>query len=386
MSEYICHQVSNEEFAIISNLLSMCPNANIILSNNHCLDTQGCLQGFFAEYASDTPISRLPVNRNMFYGTSMYEVDIQASALKNNVVYEDESDDTFVLQILMSTTSILERLKHFMSSIDHRSPSGAAADLDCVPDYANVNQDDCVDAKSWSPEQPVFAGLYHAYVKSFHKQCRIHKLFIVVNGGCQKVCDQFFNLCCDLESDMCAKEVYDSDEVWWIKRACSRARGVLATQIADMLSLVVKTSLDTFNKSHIPMEVAVATTETIYNDLQYDSKRNTVTLYNHCCNTTKSKNGILCCMHPSEGVWLFRGPPQTNHGFAIYGNHWGDVHCKVPFPTNTFRVHQVSVLFLKCVQRLQMHALCGFRKIQSCGVYFSEDRCHEKCLLKQVFF
>jgi len=339
MSEFTIHQVTPDEFAILNSLVQRCPGAMLSIAPNHCLDETGCLQGFLAQYPADTLMSALPVNRQMFYGTSMYEVDTHASAIKSGLPCEDDTDDTFLLQLLMSVPSLKDRLHQLLCSVDQQSLS-TAADIECCPDYLGSCNDDCVDAKVWTPELPEFAGLYHAYVRGFHKQDRVHKLFIVVNGGCQKACDQFYNLCCDVGTYMTVRQVYDSDEVWWVKRACSRARGMLACMIAKEFGLVVKTSLDTFAKDPANGDLAQATTETIYNDLQYDQRTNTVTMYNHCCNTNKSKNGILCCMHASEGVWLFRGPPQTNSGFSLYGSAWGNSNTqKVPFPTNVVRIH-----------------------------------------------
>jgi hypothetical protein len=47
-----------------------------------------------------------------------------------------------------------------------------------------------------------------------------------------------------------------------------------------------------------------------------------VTIHNSSVDTTRITNGILCQMHPAEGVWLFRGAPRGTglHG-AMFGNH-----------------------------------------------------------------
>lgn len=64
--------------------------------------------------------------------------------------------------------------------------------------------------------------------------------------------------------------------------------------------------------------VASCTTET----LQYDIlglRDGQVAFMNKCVGTMSCRNGILCSMHPSEGVWLFKGPLQTSSSMTIYG-------------------------------------------------------------------
>jgi ribosomal protein L16 Arg81 hydroxylase len=101
---------------------------------------------------------------------------------------------------------------------------------------------------------------------------------------------------------MTAKDVCESGEMWWVKNACARTRDRIAKMIADALNLVVQTSLDTFacNTGH-KTELAVPTTETLYNSIEYIRSTNEVVLYNNCCNPLRCRNGILCNMHPSEG-------------------------------------------------------------------------------------
>ena len=54
-----------------------------------------------------------------------------------------------------------------------------------------------------------------------------------------------------------------------------------------------------------PYNMAVCTTETMVNDMHMQrDKRITVSV--KCTDTTRTENGILCCMHPAEGFWLFK--------------------------------------------------------------------------------
>ena len=88
-----------------------------------------------------------------------------------------------------------------------------------------------VDSKRWRPEVPQVVGLYHAMVRGFQKDIRQHKLFIGVSGGCSKCCDAFYNLMLDVGSEWTAKEVAESEEAWWLRKACQRSRCMIAKQV-----------------------------------------------------------------------------------------------------------------------------------------------------------
>ena len=55
-----------------------------------------------------------------------------------------------------------------------------------------------------------------------------------------------------------------------------------------------------------------------------------VSLHNTAVDTTKITNGILCQMHPTEGVWLFRGAPR---GTGVHGAMFGNTNVCGAFPT-----------------------------------------------------
>lgn len=46
----------------------------------------------------------------------------------------------------------------------------------------------------------------------------------------------------------------------------------------------------------------------------------------------RCSNGILYNMHPSEGVWLFKGPLQTNSAMMHYGSGFGSESLQTSFP------------------------------------------------------
>ena len=77
-----------------------------------------------------------------------------------------------------------------------------------------------------------------------------------------------------------------------------------------------------------------------------------VTVHNACTDTTKNMNGIVCNMHPSEGVWLFRGACRGG-GF---GSMFGDKAVCGAFPVTSpkvKRVESISVLDSSSIVRLK---------------------------------
>lgn len=45
-------------------------------------------------------------------------------------------------------------------------------------------------------------------------------------------------------------------------------------------------------------------------------------------------------MHPSEGVWLFKGPVQTSSALSMYGGTFGVGASGAGFPVSTTKIHQ----------------------------------------------
>jgi len=97
-----------------------------------------------------------------------------------------------------------------------------------------------VDCKPWAPEPPEMIGIYHAYIRGYNRDVRTHKLFIVCSGGCPKAADQFCNLMIDVGGKWTAGEVAESEEAWWLRKACQRARCRLIRMLAEEFNLRVQ--------------------------------------------------------------------------------------------------------------------------------------------------
>ena len=106
-------------------------------------------------------------------------------------------------------------------------------------------------------------------------------------------------------------------------------------------------------QSYHASNMAIPTSDTLEHNMTLSDGK--VTVHNACTDTTKNMNGIVCSMHPSEGVWLFRG---ANRGGG-FGSMFGDKAVCGAFPVTSPRVKRaesISVQDSSCVVRLRSRA------------------------------
>lgn len=276
--------------------------------------------GFKYECPAHSSGNVLPIVRTMFFG---------------HTAVECLDDDASIMRLMADPEGNRLKMMAFMKRL---SEEGVPADLDCIPDNATsvtstglLQATDLrsVDCKPWHPEPPETIGFYHAYIRGYNRDVRTHKLFIVCSGGCAKASDQFCNLMIDVGGRWTAGEVADSEEAWWLRKACQRARNRLIKMLADEFGMRVACVEDVLahtlagsaKNDRKPILMAVPTTDTIEHDITRNESHHVIVM-NSAVDTTRLTNGILCRMHPSEGYWLFRGAPRGTgvHG-AMFGNH-----------------------------------------------------------------
>ena len=110
-------------------------------------------------------------------------------------------------------------------------------------------------------------------------------------------------------SAMTVEEVLESEEAYYLKRINGRNNTRILKMVADEMGLSVPSVVDTC--AYDPYEVAICTTETIINDV-HRQKDGMITALVKCVDSTRIENGILCCMHPAEGFWLFKVKKTSN--------------------------------------------------------------------------
>jgi len=310
-ADFALHPITNDEHATLSAMLNTDPSSRVLLMPTHHISCQGDMMGFKYECNANMMGGTLPITRNMFSG---------------HTASECLDDDAAILKLMSDQEANKRKMSEFMQELkDNYHP----AELSCIPDNATAITNAglmqatdlrSVDCKEWSPEIPETIGLYHAYIRGYNRDARTHKLFIVCTGGCLKAADQFCNLVIDVGSEWTVGEIADSEEAWWLRRACQRARCRLIAMLAAKFGVKVSCVDDVqayYTKGG--QLLAVPTTDTVEHDicrLQHGS----AAVHNLAVDTTRITNGILCQMHPSEGYWLFRG---AQRGTGVYGAMFG---------------------------------------------------------------
>lgn len=333
-SAFALHPISSDESATLTAMLDTEPSGRVLLMPTHHISHQGDMMGFRYDCSAARPSGVLPVSRSMFSG---------------HTASECLEDDAAIMRLICDPEGNRQRMSEFMEGV---KAAYNPPDLTCIPDNATVITQSgfmhatdlrSVDCKQWTPEPPDTIGLYHAYIRGFNRDVRVHKLFIICSGGCPKASDEFFNTVIDLDNNCTTAEIAESEEAWWLRRTCQRARCRLIKMLADKFGVRVQCVDDVlaYTKTRDCRQelLAVPTTDTVEHDI---SKRdaNTVSVHNLCVDTTRVTNGILCQMHPSEGYWLFRGAPR---GAGVNGAMFGSHRVCGSFPTRSPAIPAHSV-------------------------------------------
>ena len=315
-------------------------NSSIKLLPTHCINAAGELEGFQLTVPGDAKGGVLPLNRTMFHGTSLFEVH---SSKSGGGVFNAD-----IMRLLLGADARAS-MRELMAKIS-KDAEGKEASFRCVPDnvdcMSSVRSDGAVmeahvsratgkrnvDFVDWKPELPHSIGLYQAFCRGYQKDMRVHKLFIGINGGLNRCSDEFYNLLLDVGNEFTCKDVAFSEEVWWLRKACQRARSRLALITAEHFGLSIATTRDLF--AYNQDLIGVPVTDTIEFDLKEDADGG-VEFYSGCVDTTAIQNGILAKMHEGEGIWVFRGSAKSSAKITSFGSLFGSkTNCGI-FPTRS---------------------------------------------------
>ena len=333
------HEPSNEANQTIDSILV--DGTSMKLLPTHCINAAGELEGFQFLAPNKSKGSILPVNRTMFHGTSLFEVNCVAS--KSSGVFNAD------VMRLMQTTDTRSSMRTLMDNIVTRAV-GNEATFRCVPDnvdllsslkadssvmeasVARTSGKRSVDFADWCPELPHSIGLYQAFCRGYQKDVRVHKLFIGVNGGLNRCSDEFYNLLLDVGNEFTCQEVAFSEEAWWLRKACQRSRSRVALLCAEHFGLNIATTRDLF--SFTQDQIGVPIVDTVEFDIK-EGADGEVEFYSGCIDTTSIQNGIITKMHESEGMWVFRGGAKSSAKATSFGALFGSKNVCGVFPTRS---------------------------------------------------
>lgn len=321
--QYSLHPLTGDERTTCQSMLQH-ETARVLVMPTHHINELGDMMGFRFACGAYAPGNTLPVVRTMFHGHTLVEC---------------RADEALIMRLMADPEANRRRMLAFLEGVERES---VPATLDCAPENCSSRTAHgtleaqgllTVDSQHWTPELPERIGIYHAYIRGFNRDVRTHRLFIVCSGGLVRASDAFCNLVIDVGKLWTAQEVCDSQEAWWLRKGCLRARSRLIKRLADAFDIPVQAVQDI--QAHTGGEMAVHTSDTVEHDLARLGP-DQVAVYNLCTDTTRHMNGIVTNMHPSEGVWLFRGAPRGN----CFGSMFGDHATCGAFPTSSPQVRR----------------------------------------------
>jgi hypothetical protein len=316
---------------------------------NHHVDAQGNLRGFRFTVDPETGTANFPVNREMFFGTTICEVLPMHNSIHPKA-----------FQLLQNFSECKKKLLHVIRKVT--ASQNEAPNFSCIPEALQEPEEDNEDlsveeriaiserrfealhtghlsamkrfrdAKEWPCDVPQQFGLYHAHVRNRDTGLREHKLFISTTGGCRAAAQQFHNLYIDLLGSATVSELATCEEAWWLKRTSTRTRLRFNDEIAKALELTVESEIDV-NAHDENRKIPIATTNCFSHDI-VDLENGKVGLYNECCDTTAARNGVVCIQEPAEGIWIFQGPQQFSSPLhSNFGAGFGDQFVSGTFPS-----------------------------------------------------
>ena len=321
--DFRLYALSGDEEATCKSMVEREPSAQLTVMPTHHIDEFGSLNGFKFECAGDAKGSCLPISRRMFHGHTLSECSDGEEA---------------ILRLMSNGEGNRATMRGFMERVRGECCAGT---LECIPENGHATDDTkgvlrTVDCKRWTPNVPETIGVYHAYLRGYNRDVRAHKLFVGCSGGLETASDAFCNLMIDVGAKWTAREVCDSMETWWLRKASHRARCGLIHGAAQAFGLSVPHMQDI--QAHSSSTLAMACTDTVEHDMSYSSATGAVSIFNGCCDTTQPFNGMVSRMHPGEGMWLFRG---ASRGGGL-GSTYGSRRVCGAFPTSQPRVDRAE--------------------------------------------
>ena len=300
------------------NCVSRSKYSKLTLLPNHCMNLTGELTGFKFECSKLDQANVLPVTRETFNITAVYECSYSHD---NRLPY---------LTLASDIAQSAERLRQVVDEIKTRDT--ASLRLSVMADSAlNTFQ----DAHEWTCSVPCKVGLYHSFMRTHAHQTREHKVFIVVSGYARYAAEELYNLWLDTNDHITAQEFCESAEVIWLRKATIRHHNRVAAKIASAFKLAGREIVDT-EAVGLPVSMLLPTTYTVSNDVL--NVNDQVILTSQGVYLPLHKTGVLfdCCS--SEGFWVFLGPQYTSAS-NLFGSNFRVLQPHQVFPTATVKYH-----------------------------------------------
>ena len=320
--------------------LDSCRNAvrnsedNIIkLLPNHHIGSDAELHGYYFQCKLLAKASELPVSKKTFDMMSMYE------CLE---VHNEHTFNPTALNIVNNLPHYKQVLENYIR--DLQANPLLPAHFDCIADqnvHAGSHTYDTMDTREWRPEVPYRVGVYHTFTRSSSKDCRRHKVCIIVSGSLTEAAEGFHNLWQDSADHITCSDLLKCEELNWLRSCTHRNHNRIASDIARLFGLDMHHVMDADDPSQTSTMV-YPSTHTLKNDIGMtdDNRTQHARLVDSGCFSDISSNGILFEMFGSEGYWLFQGPRDYSDSHAqSYGSVFASTNEFSCIPTSTVAFH-----------------------------------------------
>jgi len=328
------YPLSKDELLSFTSLLERENSMQLFVLANHHVDLQGELRGFKCRVHVNSDSSKLPLNREMFWGSTMVEV-----------TPGNQSFHPGMLRIINERDTIKHKMLKLLQEIA-QSPDATANLHTCSPAPVLLADTtfnaDYRDTQPWEPDLPTHFGIYHAYVKNTLTGIREHKLYILSFGGTRRASEQFYTMSLDLAGNCTASELCESHEAWWLQLANRRCRLKFIQKICEILDLPIDEVPDKYafiREDNIPCAV----TDTCYHSMRLTDDRRSVLLHSDSIDTPSVVNGMIVKQIPLEGVWLFHGETAQGVSQSSFGVGFGDEYEIGSLPAGTFKLTNTTV-------------------------------------------
>jgi hypothetical protein len=120
------HGINPEECDVYSSLLESCLSGVITPCVNHTMTKNGDVEGFRFTCAPEETARCLPINRRMFFRTSMIECNMEDGRMQGG-------HNNLALSMLLDQSNIVTKLGDLVKKI-HQDSIGNEVTFDCMPD------------------------------------------------------------------------------------------------------------------------------------------------------------------------------------------------------------------------------------------------------------
>jgi hypothetical protein len=306
------------------------------------------VRGWALELDGTTPASLLPMPCSLFDGMSMVECQCGEAEVLNLLTHPEqtrgrlgEAIHGIMSQVEEPRRATWRRCRPTENGVPQSLYSAFMGRDNRVTLCSTPDNVPLIDSEPWVPELSPegFLGLYHHWHPTRKRLC----LYMVCHSYLPKACLEFADLVRDLGDTCTALDVLHSEEVQWLRQACSRNRARLLSLCCEAMKLRYPAMLDYNSASGGLDRMAVVTTETVHHDLQMlQGTKKSMRLLNYCASTGRAPNGILCCMAPWEGVWVFHG--SRGHD-ATFGLPYGALLMPTMAPQVPQHLHETVLAF-----------------------------------------